>query len=58
MRKILLATFAGLAVLTSAALADDVADGEKLYKTKTCVACHGAKGAHPDPDLSRSCRAK
>jgi cytochrome c553 len=47
MRKILLATFAGLAVLTSAALADDVADGEKLYKTKTCVACHGAKGARP-----------
>lgn len=47
MRKILLATCAGLAVLTSTVLADDVADGEKLYKTKTCVACHGAKGARP-----------
>lgn len=47
MKKILFATIAGLAVLTSAALADDIADGEKLYKTKTCVACHGSKGARP-----------
>ena len=47
MKKTLLATFAGLAVLTSAVWADDIADGEKLYKTKTCVACHGIKGARP-----------
>ncbi len=47
MRNILLATFASLALLTSSTLADDIADGEKLYKTKTCMACHGIKGAKP-----------
>ncbi|MDF2141841.1 c-type cytochrome [Paenirhodobacter sp. CAU 1674] len=29
------------------ALADAVEDGEKVYKTKTCMACHGIKGARP-----------
>lgn len=47
MRMFFFATFAGFAFLTASAFADDVADGEKLYKTKTCVACHGAKGARP-----------
>jgi cytochrome c553 len=47
MRNILLAACTGLALLSTTALADDVADGEKLYKTKTCVACHGSKGARP-----------
>lgn len=47
MRNIFLATFASLALLTSFTMADDIADGEKLYKTKTCMACHGIKGAKP-----------
>ena len=39
---------AGLAVAFAVpALADEIADGEKLYKTKTCMACHGLKGARP-----------
>lgn len=29
------------------ALADAIEDGEKVYKTKTCMACHGIKGARP-----------
>lgn len=48
MRKLLKIAFAGLAVAFAApAFADDIADGEKLYKTKTCMACHGLKGARP-----------
>lgn len=47
MKRLFFAALAGWAVLSSAVFADDVADGEKLYKTKTCVACHGAKGARP-----------
>lgn len=47
MRKILLTVLAGMALATHVARADDVADGEKLYKTKTCVACHGPKGQRP-----------
>ena len=48
MRQMLKRARAGLAVACAApALADDIADGEKLYKTKTCMACHGIKGARP-----------
>jgi len=48
MRKFFHFALAGLAVLAiTPAFADDVADGEQLYKTKTCVACHGPKGARP-----------
>jgi cytochrome c553 len=47
MRRLFLATIASLAAFTASTLADDLADGEKLYKTKTCVACHGPKGARP-----------
>lgn len=47
MKKIFLAGIAVLAFTASVARADDVADGEKLYKTKTCVACHGVKGQRP-----------
>lgn len=48
MRKIFQLALAGFAVLAvTPAFADDVADGEQLYKTKTCVACHGPKGARP-----------
>lgn len=48
MRQMLKIALAGLAVAFAApALADDIADGEKLYKTKTCMACHGIKGARP-----------
>lgn len=36
-----------MAVAAPVALADEIADGEKIYKTKTCVACHGPKGARP-----------
>jgi cytochrome c len=38
----LLATSAALAVPAALAL-----DGEQLYKTKTCAACHGKAGASP-----------
>lgn len=48
MKRLIGLTFAGFtALMASGAFADDVADGEKLYKTKTCVACHGPKGARP-----------
>ncbi len=48
MRNLFKIAFAGFAILAfSPALADDIADGEKLYKTKTCMACHGLKGARP-----------
>ncbi|NMD09185.1 MAG: c-type cytochrome, partial [Phyllobacteriaceae bacterium] len=47
MRKLLLSTALAVFSLTSSAMADDVADGEKLYKTKTCVACHGPRGQRP-----------
>lgn len=48
MRTMLKIAIAGLGLAFAApALADDVADGEQLYKTKTCVACHGVKGARP-----------
>lgn len=47
MRKLLFTAFASLALFAVSAAADDVADGEKLYKTKTCMACHGPKGARP-----------
>lgn len=43
--SLLLAGFAAFAALP--ALADAVEDGEKVYKTKTCMACHGIKGARP-----------
>lgn len=41
----LLAGFAAFAALP--ATADAIEDGEKVYKTKTCMACHGIKGARP-----------
>lgn len=48
MRSLLLAFATGLAALcASTALADPIKDGEKVYKTKTCMACHGIKGARP-----------
>ncbi|MBK8456878.1 MAG: cytochrome c4 [Phyllobacteriaceae bacterium] len=47
-RSVTLVFAAALAAFIAApALADDIADGEKLYKTKTCMACHGLKGARP-----------
>lgn len=46
MRIIPTIVFAGLALgLAAPAFADDIAEGEEIYKTKTCVACHGPKGA-------------
>lgn len=48
MKRLIGLTLAGFTALMAAgASADDIADGEKLYKTKTCVACHGPKGARP-----------
>lgn len=39
---------AGLAAFSvNFASADPLADGEKVYKTKSCMACHGIKGARP-----------
>lgn len=43
-----LIAIAGLAVLTAgAARAEDPVDGKAIYRTRTCLACHGAKGAKP-----------
>jgi cytochrome c553 len=40
--------FAGLAALSvTTASADPIADGENVYKTKSCMACHGIKGSRP-----------
>lgn len=48
MRFLLKLALAGLALgFTAPAMADDIADGEQLYKTKTCFACHGKNGAKP-----------
>jgi cytochrome c len=43
--KAAVATTALLLALSPAAVLS--ADGEKLYKTKTCVACHGKDGKTP-----------
>jgi cytochrome c553 len=48
MRPILKSLFAAaLALTTLPAFADDIADGKKVYMTKSCMACHGMKGAKP-----------
>ncbi len=48
MRPILAALISGFALFAALpALADDIKDGEKVYKTKTCVACHGPRGQRP-----------
>lgn len=47
MRKYLLTAVLAAFAQVTPVLADDVADGEKLYKTKTCVACHGPRGQRP-----------
>lgn len=40
--------FAGLVVFSgTAAFAGPIEDGENVYKTKSCMACHGIKGARP-----------
>lgn len=38
---------AAMAFAVTPALADPIKDGENVYKTKTCMACHGIKGARP-----------
>lgn len=38
---------AALSFGVTAAQADPIKDGETVYKTKTCMACHGIKGARP-----------
>lgn len=38
---------AALTLAVTPALADPIKDGENVYKTKTCMACHGIKGARP-----------
>ncbi|MDF1618925.1 c-type cytochrome [Pseudothioclava nitratireducens] len=48
MRPILQSLFAAALALTALpAMADDIADGKKIYMTKSCMACHGMKGAKP-----------
>lgn len=48
MHKILGVLLCGMvAMLGTASRADDVKDGEQLYRTKTCIACHGARGQKP-----------
>lgn len=38
---------AAMTFAVTPALADPIKDGEDVYKTKTCMACHGIKGARP-----------
>lgn len=38
---------AAMTLAVTPAFADPVEDGEQVYKTKTCMACHGIKGARP-----------
>ena len=38
---------AAMTLAVTPAFADPIEDGEKIYKTKTCMACHGIKGARP-----------
>lgn len=47
MRPLLPALLAAFAALAAPAFADAIEDGENVYKTKTCMACHGIKGARP-----------
>lgn len=46
-----LSTLASLAALLflvpTAAQADEPLDGKKIFRTRTCMACHGPKGAKP-----------
>ncbi len=48
MRSALTALILGTAVLSAApAFSDAIADGKRVYMTKTCMACHGRNGAKP-----------
>lgn len=50
MRTGILATVAAAAIglaLLSPSSAEEPLDGQKIYRSKTCVACHGAKGQKP-----------
>lgn len=49
MKLKLMLALAGLALTatTAAALAEDAVDGQKVFRTRTCMACHGSKGAKP-----------
>lgn len=44
LKSLLAAAFALSATVASA---DAIADGKKVYMTKSCMACHGIKGAKP-----------
>lgn len=45
--KTMMAAAALALVSASAAQAEDALDGKKLFNTRTCMACHGMKGAKP-----------
>lgn len=48
MKLLKIIAIAGLALTAAAtARADDAVDGKKVYMTKSCMACHGVKGAKP-----------
>jgi len=48
MKLVNIIAIAGLALAAAAtARADDAVDGKKVYMTKSCMACHGVKGAKP-----------
>lgn len=42
-----IAVAVAVGVLAGPTLADPIEDGENVYKTKTCMACHGIKGGRP-----------
>jgi cytochrome c553 len=48
MKLLILSSMAALFLMSSAAAqADEPLDGKTIYRTRTCMACHGPKGARP-----------
>lgn len=47
MKPLLLAGLSALILLSTPAKADEPMDGKTIFRTRTCMACHGPKGARP-----------
>jgi cbb3-type cytochrome c oxidase subunit III len=43
----ILAIFGLALAMAAPAFADDASDGQKVFRTRSCMACHGAKGQKP-----------